>query len=97
MRWFGFLFSVRFWIPAWLAILFVGLAPLPPVVELVIVVGCVAHGVWFAQHRLRVIAMRRALARAEKAEEAEYRRLRRRRSPHGDGSAPLTGGPVIWH
>ena len=93
---FGFLFSVRFWVAIWIVILFIGLTPLPPVAELVIVVGFVAHGVWFVQHRLRAIATTRALARAEKAEEAEFRR-RRRRSPHGNAPTFTTTGPVTWH
>ena len=83
---FGFLFSGRFWVAIWIVILFIGLTPLPPAAELVIVVAFVAHAVWFVQHRLRAIAFRRALARAEKAEEEEFRRLRRRRPPHGYGT-----------
>ena len=43
----GFLLSVRFWVATWIVILFIGLTPLPPVAELVIVVGFVVHGVWF--------------------------------------------------
>ncbi len=97
MRWFGLLSSVRFWVASWIVILFIGLTPLPPVAELVIVVGVIAHAVWFVQHRLRAIATTRALARAEKAEEEEFRRLRRRRPPHGDGSVAVTPGPVKWH
>jgi hypothetical protein len=94
MRQFGFLFSVRFWVATWIVILFVGLTPLPPVAELVIVVGFVAHAAWFVRQRLRAIASRRALARAE---EEEFRRLRRRRPPHGDGSVPVTADPVTRH
>ena len=74
MRWFGFLFSVRFWVTTWILVLFIGLRPLPPAAELLIVVSLVAHGVWFLQHRLRAIATGRSLARAEKAEVAEFRR-----------------------
>ena len=58
---FGFLSSVRFWVATWIVILIIGLTPLPPVAEFVIVVGFVAHGVWLLQHRLRVIASRRTL------------------------------------
>jgi hypothetical protein len=65
IRWFSFVLSVRFWLVAWIALLLIGLMPLPPLAELVIVVGCVAHGVWFVQHRLRVIAISRADARAD--------------------------------
>lgn len=93
MRRFGFLFSVRFWVATWIVILFVGLTPLPPVAELVIVVSFVAHAAWFVRQRLRAIASRRALARAEKAEEEEFRR----RPPHADGSVPIPAGPVTWH
>ena len=89
MRSFEFLFSVRFWIAVWIVILFVALAPLPPAAELVIVAGCVAHGIWFLHHRLRALAARRALARAEKAEEEEFRRLRRRRALRGDSPNAL--------
>jgi hypothetical protein len=92
MRWFGFLFSARFWMAAWVVILFVGLTPLPPVAELVIVVAFVAHSVWFVQRRVRQAAMQRALARAERAEEAEFRRRRRRRARPID-STQLTPGP----
>src|SRR5258708_4263849 len=81
MRWFAFLFSTRFWIAVWILVLFVGLLPLPPAAELVILVGFLSHTVWFVRGRLRRAAQRRALAKAEKAEEEEYRRLRRRRSP----------------
>lgn len=89
---FGFLFSVRFWVATWIVVLFIGLTPLPPVAELVIVVSFVAHGVWFIQHRLRAIASRRALARAEKAEEAQFRRSRRRRAS-GDRSEQALAHP----
>ena len=75
----GFLLSVRFWVATWIVILFIGLTPLPPVAELVIVVGFVAHAVWFLQRRLRAIATIRAIARAQKAEEEEFRRQQRRR------------------
>jgi hypothetical protein len=50
---FGFVFSVRFWVAVWIVILFVGLLPLPPAAELIILVGFVAHCLWFIQHRLR--------------------------------------------
>jgi len=82
MRLFGFLVSVRFWVATWIVILFIGLTPQPPAVELVIVVGFVAHSIWFVQHRLRAFATGRALARVE---EAEFR-LRRRRRASGDNS-----------
>ena len=62
MRCFAFLFSVRFWTATWIVVLFVGLTPLA---ELVIVVGFIAHSAWFFRHRLRAMASRRALARAE--------------------------------
>ena len=97
MRWFGFLFSVRFWVATWIVILFVGLTPLPPVAELVIVVGFVAHAAWFVRRRLRTSSARRALARAEKAEVEEFRRLRGLRPAHGDGSVPVTADPVTRH
>ena len=97
MRWFAFLFSTRFWIAVWILVLFVGLLPLPPAAELVILVGFLSHTVWFVRGRLRRAAQRRALAKAEKAEEEEYRRLRRRRSPQGDASAPSLGGELTRH
>jgi hypothetical protein len=97
MRCFAFLFSVRFWTATWTVVLFVGLTPLPPVAELVIVVGLIAHVVWFLRHRLRAIASRRALARAEKAEEEEFRRLRRRQPPHRDGLVSGAPTPITWH
>ena len=94
---FGFVFGVRFWVAVWIVILFVGLLPLPPAAELIILVGFVAHCLWLIQHRLRRAALSRALARAEKAEEAEFRRQRRRRPPQRDGSAPTVGGELTWH
>ena len=97
MRRLGFLFSVRFWVATWIVILSVGLTPLPPVAELVIVVGLVAHAAWFVRHRLRMSSARRALARAEKAEVEEFRRLRGRRPAHSDGSVSVPTGPVTWH
>src|SRR6266851_429486 len=39
MCWFAFLFSTRFWIAVWILVLFVGLLPLPPAAELVILVA----------------------------------------------------------
>ena len=97
MRLFSFLFTVRFWVLAWLAILFVGLTPVPPAFELVILAAFLAHVSWFVHRRIRRAAVARALARAEKAEEAEFRRLRRRRSPQGNRPEPITAGPVTWH
>ena len=76
MWWSGFLLSVRFWMATWIVILFIGLMPQPPVAELVIVVGLIAHGVWFLQHRMRAIAITRALTRADRAEEEDFRRQR---------------------
>ena len=49
MRLFGFLVSVRFWVATWIVILFIGLTPQPPAVELVIVVGH-RRGLCRAQH-----------------------------------------------
>ena len=94
---FRFVFSVRFWIAVWIVILFLGLLPLPPAAELIILVGFLAHCFWFLQQRLRRAALLRALARAEKAEEAEFRRRRRRRPPPDDGSVPAAGGQLTWH
>lgn len=97
MRRFWFLFSTRFWIVVWIVVLFVGLLPLPPAAELVIVVGFLSHIVWFVRGRLRRAAKRRALARADKAEDEEYRRLRRRRPLPGDASGPPVRGEMTWH
>jgi hypothetical protein len=96
MRWFRFFFATRFWIVAWILVLFVGLLPLPPVAELVILVGFLSHTGWFERNRLRRPARRLSIARAEKAEEDEYRRQRRRRPVH-DGSVPSVPGEVTWH
>jgi hypothetical protein len=73
----SFVLSVRFWVFAWIAILFVGLTPLPPLAELLIVVGCLAHGVWFVQHHLRAVGISTVYVRAE-ADES-----RRRHSSRG--------------
>ena len=94
---FGFVFSVRFWVAVWIVILFIGLLPLPPAAELIILVGFIAHCFWFVQHRLRRAALLRALARAERAEEEEYRRLRRRRALRDGVSTPPVGGELTWH
>jgi len=85
MRWFSFVLSVRFWVFAWIAILFVGLTPLPPIAELLIVVGCVAHGVWFVQHRLRAVGISTAYVRAE---ADEFRRRHSSRGFRGDMPRP---------
>jgi len=97
MHWFALLSSTRFWIAVWILVLFVGLLPLPPAAELVILVGFLLHTLWFVRGRLRRAAQRRALDRAEKAEEEEYRRLRRRRSPQGGSSAPSLRGELTRH
>lgn len=97
MRWFAFLFSTRFWIAVWILVLFVGLLPLPPAAELVILVGFLSHTVWFVWGRLRCAAQRRSLARAEKAEDEEFRRQRRRRHLPGDASVPPVRGELTWH
>src|SRR6266851_3615112 len=97
MRWFAFLFSTRFWIAVWILVLFVGLLPLPPAAELVILVGFLSHTVWFVWGRLRRAAQRRSLARAEKAEDEEFRRQRRRRPLPGDASVPPVRGDLTWH
>jgi hypothetical protein len=97
MRWFVFLFSTRFWIAVWILVLFVGLLPLPATAELVILVGFLSHTSWFVRNRFRRAAQRRAFARAEKAEEEEHRRLRRRRPLPGDASVPPVRGELTWH
>ena len=96
MRRFRFFFSTRFWIVVWILVLFVGLLPLPPATSLVILVGFLSHTVWFVRNRLRRAAQRLSLARAEKTQEDEYRRQRRRRPVH-DGSVPSAPGEVTWH
>lgn len=96
MRLFSFVFAVRFWVLAWLVILFIGLTPVAPGIELIILVAFLAHISWFAYRRIRRAVMASALTRTERAEEAEYRRLRRRRPPQSDG-LPTTSGPVTWH
>jgi hypothetical protein len=70
-----------------------GLMPLPPLAELLIVVAFVAHSAWFIQRRVRRAAALRTLARTDRAEEADFRR----RSPDGDGSIPTSAGPLSWH
>jgi hypothetical protein len=97
MRWFAFLFSTRFWIAVWILVLFVGLLPLPPAAELVILVGFLSHTVWFVRGRLRRAAQRRSLARAEKAEDEEFRRQRRRRPLPGAASVPPVRSELTWH
>jgi hypothetical protein len=96
MRWFRFFFATRLWIVVWILVLFVALLPLPPVAELVILVGFLSHSSWFVRNRLRRAAQRLSIARAEKAEEDEYRRQRRQRPVH-DGSVPSVPGEVTWH
>jgi hypothetical protein len=84
MRWFALLFSTRFWIAVWILVLFIGLLPLPPAAQLVILVGFLSHSGWYVRNRFRRAAQRRAFAMAEKAQDEEHRRLRRRRSLFGD-------------
>ena len=76
---FGFLFSVRFWVATWIVILFIGLTPLPPVAELVIVVGFVAQPSGSSRHRLRA-SVPDGRSPGPKVEEEEFRRRRRRRA-----------------
>jgi hypothetical protein len=97
MRWFRFFFATRFWIVVWILVLFVGLLPLPPVAELVILVGFLSHSAWFVRNRLRRAAQRRAVFRAEKAEEEEHRRQRRRGVLQSDTSVPPARGELTWH
>ena len=97
MSWFSFPSTVRSWVAIWIVILFIGLMPLPPAAELIIVVAFIAHSAWFVQRRLRRAAILRALARADKSEEAEFRRLRRRRPPHTETSTGPTSGTLTWH
>ena len=97
MRWLRFFFATRFWIVVWILVLFVGLLPLPPVAELVILVGFLSHCAWFVRNRLRRAAQRLSLARAERAEEEEHRRQRRRRVLQSDTSVPPARGELTWH
>jgi hypothetical protein len=97
MRWFRFVYSLRFWIAVWIVILFVGLMPLPPVAELVIMVAFFSHGLWFVRGRLRRSALRRAIARAEKAQDEEFRRLRRRRSLSDEVATLPVRIEMTWH
>ena len=83
---FDFVLTVRFWVFAWIVILFVGLMPLPPVAELIIVVGWIAHAAWFVQQRLSAIATRNARVQAG---DDELHRRRSRPVPRGDLSRPL--------
>jgi hypothetical protein len=57
-----------FWVLAWLVILFAGLTPVPPEIELIIVAALLAHVFWFACRRMRRTVLASALARAERAE-----------------------------
>jgi hypothetical protein len=81
-----FVLTVSFWVFAWIVILFVGLMPLPPVAELIIVVRCIAHAAWFVHQRLSAIATRRARVQAG---DEELHRRRSRLLPSGDLSHPL--------
>jgi hypothetical protein len=87
MWWFSFVLSVRFCLFAWIAILFVGLTPLPPAAELLIVLGCVAHGVWFVLHRLQSVAIRSADTRDD---ADEFRRRHSSRGFRGDLPRPFS-------
>jgi hypothetical protein len=91
---FGFLFSFRFWAAFWIAALFVGLAPLSPAVELIMLVAFLSHVLWFVRGRLCVAAQHRALARAEQAEEEEYRPQRRQRALAGDSGLTSDGAQL---
>ena len=57
---FVFLFTVRFWVLAWLIILFVGLTPVPPVIELLILAAFLAHFSSFAHLPIRLALTRTA-------------------------------------
>jgi hypothetical protein len=86
MPMFDFVLTVRFWVFAWIVILFVGLMPVPPVAELVIVVGCIAHAAWFVQHRVDAIGAR---STRRQAEDEDFRRRGARPVPGRDSSHPL--------
>ncbi len=90
-----FLRSIRVWCAFWFVSLFVGLLPLPPAAELIILAGFLSHTSYLVRDRLRRVGLRRALARAEKAEEEEYRRRQRRRALHSVSMVrPTRGEPT---
>jgi hypothetical protein len=66
-------FSIRFWISVWVLVLFVGLLPLPPALELAIIVGLVAHVASFVHAHIRGALMAPGQVRVEQLEPDGYR------------------------
>jgi endonuclease III len=97
MHRFGFVFALRFWIVVWIAALFIGLLPLPPMAELVILVGFLSHTAWFVVGHFRRVAQRLAIARAERAEEQEHRRQRRRSFSDLRSQDQQARHELTWH
>jgi|SRR5579859_6858225 len=93
----GFLFALRFWFVFWMVALFIGLLPLPPAAELVILVGFLSHASWFVMGCFHRIAQRVALARTERFEEQEHRRQRRRSSSDPPSQDQRGRGELTWH
>ena len=87
-----FMRSTKVWFAFWFVSLFVGLLPLPPAAELIILVGFLSHTSYIVRERFRRAGLRRALAKAEKAEEEEYRRRQRRRALQGISAVRPTRG-----
>jgi hypothetical protein len=73
-------------------VLIIALKPLPPVAELIIVVGSVAHCGCFIRHHLSTAGTVRAGARDEKADVGESRTLLRRPPLPAPVPAPSSGG-----
>jgi hypothetical protein len=97
MRRFGFVFALRFWFVFWIVALSIGLLPLPPVAELVILVGFLTHVAWFVMGCFHRMALRVALARTERFEEQEHRRQRRRSSSDLPSQDQRARGELTWH
>jgi len=97
MHRFGFVFALRFWIVFWIAALFIGLLPLPAVAELIILTGFLAHVAWFVVGHFHRVAQRVALAQAERSEEQEHRRQRRRSTSDLTFQDRQACGELTWH
>jgi len=96
MSWFIHSPSGRIWVPIWIVVLFIGLLPIPPVADLIIVVGLVSHMVCFAASRIRGLATLRALGRTDKAQNGDYHQQARRRSSEA-AIVAATSDSLTWH
>jgi hypothetical protein len=93
----SFLFSIWFWIPVWVLVLLVGLLPLPPALELAIVVGLIAHVACSVRAHIRGALMAPGQARIEQPARGEYRVQRSPQTLRAESAEPPMHRGLTWH